>query len=143
MINLNEAKDLDVFKGLIVKFEEFTDRYPMTGISRIFKDILDRGLKVIPKDRTALDILYWIVKRDTDSKTVHDLLNLSFSDLPPTVRPIYKVGNRKLTAFWCKKGKVYDKVFSLLDFDGSRGYWSDELGNKVGLIDKKEVWYNV
>jgi len=139
MINLNEAKDLNVFKGLIIKFEEFTDRYPMTGISRIFRDILDRGIKVIPKDKTALNILDWLVKGDTDSKTVHNLLNLSFSDLPPSVRPIYKVGNRKLTAFWCKNGKIHDKVFSLLDFDGSKGYWSDEQGNKVVLIDKEEV----
>ena len=136
MINLNEAKDLGLYKCLLDKFEEFTDQYPNTGITSIFKKILNAGIGILPKDKLAQKILEYVLSANA-SKAIQDILNLRFSDLPVTVRPVYKDRNKIVVAFWSKSGKVYDKVFYLLNIDKSKGKgeWTDAEGKKVKLID--------
>jgi len=40
---LNEAKDLKIFKRILDLFGEFVELYPGTGMSRVYKSILDAG----------------------------------------------------------------------------------------------------
>jgi len=69
-------------------------------------------------------------------KSVQDLQNTSFNDLPISLRPLYKSGNSKLVAFWGREGKLGNKVFDLLDLEGEgKGKWVDEKGEPVTLID--------
>jgi len=126
---------LKLYKVLIQHFEDFTGKYPMTGLSTIFKKILDAGINSIPNDKEALNMLDFILFNGDYASVIQNLLNLRFSELPSAVKPQYKYKNGIKVAFWTKAGKVYDKVFSLLNLDGEkRGYFSDEEGNKVELI---------
>lgn len=140
---LNEATDLNLFKRILSAFSCFIDNNPGTGMGRIYRSMLDTNVKIMPKDQRALDILSYLVKDKSDSAVVQDVVNKNFSDLPCTVRPVYKAGASKLVAFWCVDGKIYNKAQDLLDLDGKGGtrFWSDEKGNKVDLIDltKEEV----
>lgn len=134
---LNEAKDLSLFKRILSAFSCFVERQPGTGMNRIYKNMLDSNIGMMPKDQRALDILSNVVKDKSDSAVVQDVVNKTFTDLPCTVRPSYRNGSAKLVAFWCKGGKVYSKVFDLLNFDKSsgQGFWSNESGEKVNLLD--------
>lgn len=134
---LNEASDLGLYKRILASFSCFVDSQPGTGINRIYKQLLDRNLKIMPKDKRALEILDYVTKDKSDSAAVQDLMNKTFSDLPCTCRPSYKVGSSKMIAFWNCGGKLYTKVFDLLSLQDSTGskFWSDEAGNKIELID--------
>jgi hypothetical protein len=134
---LSEATDLNLFKRILSAFSCFVERQPGTGMSRVYKSMLDSNVKMMPKDQRALDILDYICKNKSDSALVQDIMNTSFTDLPCTVRPVYKNGSSKVVAFWCCDGKIFGKAADLLDLDGKSGskFWSDEKGNKVDLID--------
>lgn len=131
---LNEAKDLNVYKQLLKAFGDFTGQY-VTGVGKVYRDMLEAGLKCVPKDKRAQDILA-LVLAEGSSKAVQDVLNVRLAELPITVRPIYKSGNSKLTAFWKKGDRILDKVYDLLDLkgEGAKGEWTDEKGEKVELL---------
>ena len=134
---LSEATDLGLFKRILGAFSCVVERQPGTGMSKVYKAMLDVNVKMMPKDKRALDILDYVVKDKSDSAIVQDVMNKTFTDLPCTVRPTYKVGSSKLIAFWCADGKIFNKVADLLDLDGgsSTKFWSDEKGAKIDLID--------
>lgn len=134
---ISEATDLGLFKRILGAFSCFVERQPGTGMSRVYKGMLDVNVKMMPKDKRALDILDYVVKDKSDSAIVQDVMNKSFGELPCTVRPMYKAGSTKLIAFWCVDGKIFSKVADLLDLDdrGGTKFWSDEKGSKVDLID--------
>jgi len=132
---LNEAKDLNVYKKMLEIFSDFTDRYPGTGMSRVYKSLLDTGLKCIPKDKRAVEMLSYVLS-DNTPKSIQELINTGFADLPITIRPLYKAGQQKLVGFWSKDGKVLGKTFDLLSLgDEGKGFWCDEKGEKIDLLD--------
>jgi len=135
-MRLNEAKDLEIYTRILNAFVQFIDWNPMTGMYKIYKQFLDAGLKCIPKDKKALDILDNVLSGSVP-KSIQDLINTNFSELPLFVRPIYKKGNSKLAAFWKRDDKIYTKVFDLISLDGStsKGAWVDEKGEPIDLLD--------
>ena len=133
---INEAKDVNLYKKLLRTLGGYADKFPATGVSKMFKETLDKGMKVVPKNKRAQDILVCILDADESVPAkVQKLLNLRFSDIDIVCRPIYKNGNAKQVAFWQVDGQVHDKVLSLLNLGGKDGSWSDMEGKKVTLID--------
>jgi len=138
---LNEARDLKLYKKLLAVLGEYSDKYPGTAVSKMFKDAVNRGLSVIPKDKRAQQIIWDIIMRNSLSipEAVTQLLNMRFADLEIGLKPLYKNNRVKEVAFWAKDGKVHDKVLSLLNFSGKDGYWSDAEGKKVSLVDISQL----
>jgi len=132
-INLSEAKDLSLYKKLVVLFDSFVDNYPGTGVGNIYRNSIENGIKSMPKDKAALAIINYAIC----NYSVSDILNRRFSELPITVKPMYKTGYKKLCAFYCVDGKLLDRVINLLNFEGKQGTWTDENCKKVSLIDLK------
>lgn len=137
MINLNESQGLNLYKKLLNNFSDFVDKQPGTGMGRIYRKLLDAGIKCMPSDKRALEILSFVLSSNV-SKSIQDLINTSFVDLPMDVRPVYKVGNSRFVAFWNKDSKIFSKTMDLIDYDGVKGSWSDEKGDAVTLITPKE-----
>ena len=132
---LSEAKDLSVYKKILNIFCDFTDKYPGTGMSRVYKNLLDAGLKCVPKDKRAVEMLNYVLS-DNVPKSVQELINTNFADLPITIRPLYKAGNQKLVGFWSKDGKICGTTFDLLTLgEEGKGFWCDEKGEKIDLLD--------
>lgn len=132
---LTEAQDLNVYKKMLEIFSDFTDKYPGTGMNRVYKSILDAGLKCVPKDKRAVEMLDYVLS-DNVPKSVQELINTNFGDLPITIRPLYKSANQKLVGFWSKDGKICGKTFDLLSLGKEgKGFWCDEKGEKIDLLD--------
>ena len=138
---LEAAQDLNIYKVILDRFAEFVDSQPGTGMDKVYRQLLDCGLKCVPKDKRALEILTNLALGMSTPAVIQNLLNTSFSDLPITLRPVYNAAPRKPVAFWSKGGKLYSKVFDLIDIEGegSKGLWTDEQGNKVELINLIEA----
>jgi hypothetical protein len=137
---LKEAKDLDVYKRILLVFGEYSDNFPSTEAEKYFRDFLKKGIKSMPKDKPALEILALICcdKEDSAPAKVQKIMSQRFSDLPIGVRPMYQDGRKSYVAFWSKDGKVYDRVVSLLNYGETKsGFWSDMSGKKVTLVDKQ------
>ena len=131
---LDEAKDLNVYKTMLELFSCFIDKYPGSGMGKIYRELLEAGLKCVPKEKRAQEILTFVLSASTP-KALQDLRNTFFSELPLELRPLYKSGNSKLCAFWKRGEKTYTKVFDLLDLAGEgAGTWADEKGEKVSLL---------
>ena len=138
MINISEAKDLSLYKKLLRLLGGYSDKFPATGVDKMFKSLVGVGMKSIPKDKRALDILVALFEQEKSvPAVVQMLLNIRFADLPLAVRPIYKNGRTKEVAFWEIDSKLHDKVITLLDFTGKApaGRWVDAEGKKVELLD--------
>jgi len=136
-MNVLESKDLTVYKRLLRALGEYSDSFPATGVSKMFRSVLENGLKVLPKDADALSILSFVLSGKSVPAIVHALLNTRFSDLPVEIKPLYKVGNATVVAYWCKGKVVSDKVLDLVEFEAKeKGYWSDEKGKEVKLLGK-------
>lgn len=133
---LEGKQNLAVYKRLIWALGDYSDKFPATGVDQLFNKALEHGVKVVPTDKKAMEILSYIQLGDSIPTIVNNLLNLRFSDLPAEYRPMYRAGSRKLVAFWGRAGQVYDKVVSLIDFNGkaSSGGWVDVDGNKIKLL---------
>lgn len=139
MKSILESSGLTVYKKLVRTIGEYSYSFPATGVTKFFNIAKDEGMKIMPKDELALSILDFILSTNSKPFAVNQLLNIRFSDLPFEKRPMYKSGRKTEVAFWCKNGKVYDKVISLIGFDGkTTGNWSDANGEKVTLIDMTE-----
>jgi len=136
-MNIFEARDLDVYKRLLKVLGEYSDKFPGTGVGRMFDHALESGKKILPKDKLAVDILYFILKNNSVASAVHKILNLRFSNLPIEFRPLVKNGRRKEVAHWARETLVSDKIKDLIDWKGTgkAGYWADVDGNKVKLHD--------
>ena len=139
-MNLNEmlmeAKDLNLYKKLLRVLAGYADKFPATGVSKMFRLALENGIKVMPTNKQALEILGGILNSEESVPAqVQRLLNQRFADVDSSIRPVYKDGNSKNVAFWQVDGAVSDKVLSLVSLDGKAGNWSDASGEKVSLID--------
>jgi len=137
MKEITEAKDVKVYKKLLVVLGDYSRKVPATGVDRLFNLAVENGKKILPKDKKALAILDYVLNNPAPV-AVQKLLNMRFSDLPKIeYRPVYKEGNKHLVAWWSVDGQVSDKVQSLLDFEGKgkSGRWTDLKGNSVSLID--------
>lgn len=131
-------KDLTLFKRLLSVFAEYTDKFPATGIDGLFQNMLENGINIMPKNQLALEILSSILLSGKSvASIIQDLLNMRFADLGLKIRPVYKVDTNKKIAFWGRNGKVYDKVLSLIDFEGEHNIdeFVDEKGDKVTVIE--------
>jgi hypothetical protein len=135
---LDENKSLSLFKKILNLLGEYDDQYPATGVGGLFSNMVEQGMKVMPKDSRALEVLEFIMHNPQSGPAkVQELLNLRFSGLPTLMRPFFKNGRSKEVAFWERNGKVFDKVIDLLDAsgEGSKGTWSTCKGEKVSLVD--------
>lgn len=136
-----EGRDLTLYKQLLRTLGEYTDSFPATGVDRIFNSMVRRGLKSVPKDKKALDILdsliYGCPGGDPSMpRIVSDLLNKRFSDLPFPVRPVFMNGRKREVAFFSKGGRLHDRVISLLLVgDEPVEGWVDVNGKKVEIVD--------
>ena len=138
MNNIFEAKDVSLYKKLLRLLGGYSDKFPATGVDKMFKSLVSVGMKALPKDKRALNILSDLFEQGKSiPAVVQMLLNIRFADLPLAVRPIYKNGRVKEVAFWEVDGKLNDKVVTLLDFTGKEpaGSWADVEGKKVELLD--------
>ena len=138
---LLEAKKLTIYKKLIRLFGDYSERFPATGVDNYFKVATEKGVKILPGNSRAQDIVYSILDDDTSVPTkVTDLLNKRFSDLDMDIRPMFKNGKRKEVAFWERDGQITDKVIDLIGWeDGKTGRWVNAHGEKVSLIDMEET----
>lgn len=135
MIQLQESKELGVFKLLLTKFGEYAEKYPLSGIMKHLDMALANGKKVCPKDEKAKEIIELVLHNGSASEAIQYLLNRRFCDLPALNQPFYKDGNKRVVAFWCKKeGVVSDRIKDLLNLDGeASGYWCDLEGKKISV----------
>ena len=110
---LNEAKDLTVYKNLVTRLADYSQEYPATGVDKLFDQAVEGGLKIIPKDKKALEILGFVITNlSNPPKVVQDLLNLRFSDLPILLKPLYKGKNgRKEVASFIGANKKDDASY--------------------------------
>lgn len=133
-----ETKELNVYKKLLRALGSYSENFPATGVDKLFKSIVASGLKSIPKDKKALEILDRVLSVGSFAAAVQQILNLRFADLDMDVRPVYMTDRgTKEVAFWGKSGMVNDRVLSLVDFDGKGkdADWTDINGKKVDVID--------
>lgn len=132
---INESQELIIYKKVLNIFADFIDKQPATGLGKMYKQLLDLVLKCVPRDKRALEILDSILTVNAP-KSIQTLLNISFIDLPITVRPMYLSGNTREVAFWKRGNNVYTKVCDLLNLskDEGEGYWVNKDGNRVTLV---------
>jgi len=133
---INESKGVTVYKKLLRVLADYSHRFPATGVDRLFQSAVDNGMKIMPKDKVALDIINYILHDESPPAAVQKLLNTRFTSLLSDLRPIIKGGRRKEVAFWMTNDRVGDKVIDLINFTGSgRGYWTDVNGGRVTIVD--------
>lgn len=144
-MNIFEAMDLTVYKKLLKVLGEYSDKFPGTGVSRMFDQALESGKKILPKDKLAIEILHFILKTNSVASAIHKILNLRFSNLPIEYRPLVKNGRSKQVAHWTRETLVSDKIKDLIDWKGvgKKGYWSTVDGDKVKLYDLSQEENNV
>lgn len=129
---INEAKGVEVYKGLLTIFGEYCDKYPASSVDRLLDALIDKGAKILPTDKRALAILTYAGRCEGISK----LLNMRLADLPSELRPVSKAGKRHETAFWGRGDQIYDKVTDLINWDGKGAEkWCDAEGEKVTLLN--------
>jgi hypothetical protein len=140
--SLLEAKDVNIYKKLLNVLGEWTDKFPASGVDNLLEILIEKGKKLLPKDKRALDILDYIFTSNSESVSaaVQQLLNTRFLDLPVDLKPVTKSGRRYEVAFWHRDGQVLDKVKDLIDFTGKggAGFWCDVNGGRIQLLDSKE-----
>jgi len=131
-----EAKDLQLYKTMFRTLGDYIVNVPMTGIDRLFNTIVEKGAQVMPKDKNAIDILWWVLSCDSPA-AVHKMLNTRFSDLPVGIRPMAKQKQRHIVASWSRDDVISDRVKDLVDWaaTGKNGTWTDIDGKKVEIID--------
>lgn len=140
------AAKLDVYKQMIAVIGEYIVKYPATGIDEFFNKLIENGVKTVPTDDRALNIvgaLFCGIGPDTSEpcdfsgpKAIQNFMNLRFSDLSIRLRPLYKDGEEIKTACWSCGDCTSDMVKSLVNPEGkASGFWCDCNGNKVSLIE--------
>jgi hypothetical protein len=134
---LLEAKDLLLYKRMLVVLGDYSTNVPMTGVDRLFDTAVEKGAQILPKDKNALEILKCVFSSDSSAAAVHKMLNIRFSDLPVEVRPMAKQKQRHVVASWSRDDVISDRVKDLVDWAGTgkQGMWTDIDGNKVEIID--------
>lgn len=137
MEKLFEAKNLDVYKKLIRILSEYCKTMPLSGMNRMFDQVVEQGIKILPKDKLALEILDCVLQEDNIASSLQDLLNMRFSCVPVACVPQIKGGKDQKIASWKRGELISDKIKDLINWnsESGTGSWSDCEGNKVTLID--------
>lgn len=138
MERLFEAKNLDVYKKLLRILSEYCKTMPMSGMNRLFDQVVEKGMKILPKDKLALEILDYVLQEDNVASSIQDLLNMRFSCLPPACLP-QRQKDQKI-ASWKRGELISDKIKDLINWEGTgtAGSWSNSKGEKVNLIDMSQ-----
>ena len=136
-MKLNEAKNLDVYKKLIWILAEYVKTTPATGTERLFDAAVEHGVKILPSNKTALNILDCVLNKNSVADSIQKLLNMRFSNCK--IKPVTKEGKHEV-AWWTRQDLTSDKVKDLINWEGtgSGGSWTDMNGEKVTLIDMEE-----
>jgi len=136
---LTESKEVNLYKKLLKILSNYIEANPMTGVDAMFDKAIILGKKIIPKDEKALCIIEYMLNGQSSADIVHKLFNYRLSDLPPEYKPTIKLKQKHILANWCKDGRVYDNVRSLINFEGTAdtGFWSTITGEKAVLIEKE------
>jgi len=140
------AARLDVYKQMITVIGEYIVKFPATGIDEFFNKLIENGVKTVPTDDKALNIVGAIfcgIGPDTSEpcefsgpKAIQNFMNLRFSDLSVRLRPLYKDGEGIKTASWSCGECVSDRVKDLVNPEGkATGFWCSEDGDKISLIE--------
>ena len=132
---LTEAADLNIFKDIVRTLGDYADRFPATGVEDLLDKLISAGVKCIPKDKMAQDILAYVIHDGTPPSAIQKLLNVRFAELPYDLRPLFRNGRKHRVAMWCVDDNVTDKVQGLLKLDSKSGFWSDTNGEKVSLME--------
>lgn len=132
-----EAKNLNVFKKLLRILAEYIKDVPEIGTRNYFNAAVKQGIKILPKDKTALAILDSVLDEDAVLESLQKLLNMRFSNCPVDCRPLNKNSEKYEVAFWTIGNSIKDKVGDLIDWEGSgvSGKWTDAEGKAVLLVD--------
>lgn len=135
-----EAKDVQLYKRILHVFSDYCDKFPATGVGKLLRNLMEEGLKVLPKDPKAIEILTSILNAGMSNPAiVTKILNTRFVDLEVGEgRPVYQEGNSKKVAFWSDGMKLYDKVIGMISIEGagsSKGSWTDAKGKKIKLLE--------
>lgn len=139
MIGVQVDKDLEIYKSLVNLFTEYVSVFSTSRAEKVLDYLINSGLKVIPDDSLAQEILlYMLNSKNSVPIKVLELLNLKFSDLPLNLRPRYQEGFEVKNAFWKVGNDISDSVFSLItivDENSCQRFWCDSNGNKVELLN--------
>lgn len=132
-----EAKNLEIFKRLLRILAEYSKTVPATGVGRLLDTAIESGMKILPKDKIALEILDTVLDEQTIPESIQKLLNMRFSDCPAACRPLVKKGRRHEVAWWTRGKLISDRVKDLIAWEGESGSgsWTDLDGKKVTLVD--------
>jgi len=132
-----ESVDLVVYKKLLTILGDFITKFPATGTDNLFDQLANTGKKILPKDKKALEILNYVLDKESGPSSIQRLLNMRFEDLPADVKPNIKISNRYEAASWLRNGVVSDKIKDLVDWEntGKTGGWSDSKGNKAVIVE--------
>ena len=75
-MNLNEEKDLILFKQLLTTLNDYVEHFPGTKVTGIFERCLNEGIKIIPKDAESRKLLENLLGADKSVPSrVQDLMN--------------------------------------------------------------------
>jgi len=131
-----EAKDVNIYKRLLRVLGEYKDSNAGTGVDDLFNKLVDKGMKILPKNKNALAILDHVLSDASVPGIIQKLLNCRFASLPISVKPLYKSGRKTMVASWTRGMYTTDRVKELIDFEGKgSGSWTDIDGEKVTLLD--------
>jgi len=133
---IQESRDVSLYQKMLKTLGAYTTTVPATGVDNLFDAVSEQGIKILPKDKKALEILDYVFDGGGPARVVHKLLNLRFSDLPVEFRPMMKNGRKHQVAHWSRNSKVSDRIKDLIDFEvsGKLGRWTDIDGEVTELI---------
>lgn len=137
---LEDREDLKLFKKVVHVFGYYCDKLPGTAVEPLYNELLQRGLKCLPSDHVAINVLHYMLDRKLpDASKVGEIMNLRFLDLPADVRPVFLDKDKTETvASWKRGDKIYDRIMSLINLeDGSKGSWVSQSGEAVKLLNNK------
>ncbi len=135
------AKSLEVYKQILEILNSYTDIFDNTLIGYHLESIISKGIKVLPIDTRAIEILKQITKnREAIAVKVEMIINGTFDNVGITLRPRYLDNNQDIhVAKWCKDNEISNKIIDLLNFnDSEEGYWCNDKKEQVTLINTKE-----
>lgn len=138
---IESRQDLQIFGKLIAQLSQYCEKTPIGLANALLNTVLDKGIKCIPKDKTAQEILNYLLTKSTSiASRMHELLNARFDDLPSNVKPLFVQESICSVAYWKIGEVINDKILSLILTDAkSQTQWTDSTGNKVEIINMKTM----
>jgi len=136
-MKLYESTKLDVYKKLLRILGEYSKTVATSNIGKLFLAAADQGMKILPTDKAALNIINCCLVEEEVAESIQKILNIRFSNLPIECCPLIKGAPSHAAARWARGDMVSDQVTSLIDWEatGKSGHWVDADGKKVTLLD--------